>query len=659
MDGQKIKQIANTIRGLSMDAVQKANSGHPGLPMGMADVGVVLFDEFLKFNPKDPNWFDRDRFVLSGGHGSMLLYSLLYLYGYDLSLDDLKNFRQWGSKTPGHPEHQDTPGVETTTGPLGQGLANAVGMAWTESFFAATFNRKAHKIVNHYTYVMLGDGDLQEGISHEVCSFAGHYKLNKLIALYDSNQITIDGATEISSSTDVEERFKAYQWDVQVVDGHKPDEVRKAISNAKESEFPSIIICKTIIGYGSPNKQGTPSVHGSPLGEEEIVLTKKNLGLPPEAFYVSEEVLEHTREAIQNGVSFEDNWNLLFDSYKENFPELASEFSQMLAGKIHNIEFPYFEFGQSMATRKASGKILETLVPQLKTLIGGSADLTPSNNTMTSYHTAYDANHRDGNYIHYGIREFGMAGMMNGMALHGGIIPYGGTFFVFSDYMRSAMRMAALMELPIIYVLTHDSIGLGEDGPTHQPVEHLAALRAIPNLVTFRPMDANETSMGWQIALDRNEGPTALILTRQNLPVITRDNTEVAYCTQAVRGGYVLTEDKNFEYIFISSGSEVHIALKAKELLNQKGKKVRVVSIPSMELFDQQDESYKSEVLPLNIKKRVAVEAAVSLPWYKYIGLEGAIVGLDRFGASAPIDILYEKLGITAVKVVEAALALK
>lgn len=659
MEDLQLKQIAHTIRGLSMDAVQKANSGHPGLPMGMADVASVLFDEFIKFNPKNPKWFDRDRFVLSGGHGSMLLYSLLYLYGYDLTLDDLKKFRQWHSKTPGHPEHQDTPGVETTTGPLGQGLANAVGMAWSESYLAATFNRKAHKIVDHYTYVMLGDGDLQEGISHEVCSFAGHHKLNKLIALYDSNQITIDGATEMSSATDVEERFKAYQWDVQLVDGHKPDEIRKAISNAKKSDLPSIIICETLIGYGSPNKQGTSSVHGSPLGEEEIKLSKENLGLPPEAFYVPEEVLEHTRKAIQNGASLEKKWQLLYDSYKENFPELETEFFQMLAGEMPKIEFPYFEFGQSMATRKASGKVLEAIVPQLKGLIGGSADLTPSNNTMTSHHTAYDANHRDGNYIHYGIREFGMAGMMNGMALHGGITPYGGTFFVFSDYMRSAMRMAALMELPLIYVLTHDSIGLGEDGPTHQPVEHLAALRAIPNLVTFRPMDANETSVGWQLALDRKKGPTALILTRQNLPVIIRDDKAVAYCTQAAKGGYVLTEDKNFEYILISSGSEVHIALETKELLNQQGKKVRVVSMPSMELFDQQDATYQSEVLPMNIKKRIAVEAAASLPWYKYVGLDGKIVGIDRFGASAPIDTLYEKLGITVAKVVEVALTLK
>ncbi len=653
-----IKQIANTIRGLSMDAIQKANSGHPGLPMGMADVASVLFDEFIKFNPKNPKWFDRDRFVLSGGHGSMLLYSLLYLYGYDLSLDDLKNFRQWHSKTPGHPEHQDTPGVETTTGPLGQGLANAIGMAWAESYLAATFNRKGHKIVNHYTYVMLGDGDLQEGISHEVCSFAGYQKLNKLIALYDSNQITIDGSTEMSSATDVEERFRAYQWDVQLVDGHKPDEIRKAISQAKESDLPSIIICETLIGYGSPNKQGTSSVHGSPLGEEEVLLSKKHLGLPPEAFYVPEEVLEHTHKVIKTGSSLEENWNSLFDSYKENFPELATEFSRMLSKEIPKIEFPYFEFGQSMATRKASGKVLDVLVPQLKVLIGGSADLTPSNNTMTSHHTAYDSNHRDGNYIHYGIREFGMAGMMNGMALHGGIIPYGGTFFVFSDYMRSAMRMAALMELPVIYVLTHDSIGLGEDGPTHQPIEHLAALRAIPNLVTFRPMDANETSVGWQIALNRNEGPTALILTRQNLTVISRDDKKVGYCTHAAKGGYVLTEDESFEYILISSGSEVHIALKAKEILNQKGKKVRVVSMPSMELFEQQDESYKSEVLPLKIRKRIAVEAAASLPWYKYVGLDGNIIGLDRYGASAPIATLYEELGITAAKVVEAALAL-
>ncbi len=656
MKNESLKQIANTVRGLSIDCVQKANSGHPGLPMGMADVSAVLFSEFLKFNPKNPDWFNRDRFVLSGGHGSALLYSLLHLYGYELSLDDLKQFRQWGSKTPGHPEHQDTPGVETTTGPLGQGLANAVGMALAETHLASKYNKKGLKVIKHHTYTMLGDGDLQEGISHEVCSFAGHNKLDRLIALYDSNDITIDGKTDLSYSEDVEKRFKAYNWQVQKIDGHDYDAIRKALKKAKKSKKPSLIICKTIIGFGSPNKQGTSQIHGSPLGLEEVKLTKENLGIPQDDFYVSEAVYELTQKKIEKGAKKEAKWDTKYATYKSEFPEEFLELSNRIKNDIPELEIPLFEPGVKLATRSASGKVLNYLAENLPSLVGGSADLTPSNNTLAESQIPFSSKNHAGNYIHYGIREFGMGAIMNGLALHGGVIPYGGTFFVFSDYMRSAIRMAALMELQTIYVFTHDSIGLGEDGPTHQPVEHLTSLRAIPNLVSFRPMDANETIMGWKVALERKEGPTALILTRQGLPIIDRTKEGITDCQAADRGGYVLTQDENFDTILLASGSEVSLALEAKEQLNKKGIKVRVVSMPSMELFDMQSDKFRENVLPNKVTKRVAVEAGASLSWYKYVGLEGKIIGLDRFGASAPIDVLYTKFGITAEKVTEAVL---
>ena len=654
MKNDNLKQIANTVRGLSMDAIQKANSGHPGLPLGMADVGTVLFSEFLKFNPKNPNWFNRDRFVLSGGHGSMLLYSLLHLYGYDLSMDDIKDFRQWGSKTPGHPELQDTPGVETTTGPLGQGVANAVGMALAEAHLAARYNKKAPKIVKHYTYTMLGDGDLQEGISHEASSFAGHNKLDKLIALYDSNDITIDGGTNLSYSEDVVKRFKSYNWHVQKIDGHNYKEIRNAIKNAKKSNKPSLIICKTIIGFGSPNKQGKAAAHGAPLGVEEIKLTKEALGIPQKDFYVSDAVYKMTQKAVEKGAQKEAKWETKCKAYKAEYKEAYSEFVKVINNEIPELDIPFFEAGTKIATRSASGKILDYLAEKIPTLVGGSADLSPSNNTLAKSQDIFSKKNKAGKYIHYGIREFGMGAIMNGMTLHGGVIPYGGTFFVFSDYMRSAVRMAALMQQRVIYVFTHDSIGLGEDGPTHQPVEHLASLRAIPNLVNFRPMDANETRIGWQIALARKNGPTALILTRQGLPVIDRAREGVTDCQAADRGGYVLTQDDDFDTLLIATGSEVEIALKAKELLNKKGIKVRVVSMPSTELFDEQSDKFKENVLPVEITKRVAIEAAATMSWYKYVGLNGKVIGLDRFGASAPIDILYEKLGITVKKVVEA-----
>ncbi len=655
MNTDLIKKTANTVRGLSIDAIQKASSGHPGLPLGMADVTTVLFNEHLKFNPKNPKWFDRDRFVLSGGHGSMLLYSLLHLYGYDLSLDDIKQFRQWHSKTPGHPEVQDTDGVETTTGPLGQGLANAVGMALAETILAAKYNTDT-EIINHYTYVTAGDGDLQEGISHEVCSFAGHNKLGKLIVFYDSNHITIDGDTKLSFTDDTKKRFEAYDWQVIEIDGHNYNEINEAIKKAKsETEKPSIIICKTTIGFGSPNKAGTHDVHGSPLGEEEIILTKENLNISTEKFYVPDEVYEFTKQKIKKGKEFEELWNELLAKYTENNEDAAKELKQIIENKLPEIKIERFEAGTKFATRASSGKVIEQLAEQLPNLIGGSADLTPSNKTKAKSQTEYSPNNRWGTYIHYGIREFGMAGIMNGIALHGGLIPYGGTFFVFSDYMRSAMRMAALMGIRVIYVLTHDSIGLGEDGPTHQPVEHLASLRAIPNLTVFRPADANETALAWKLALKNTSGPSVLVLTRQGLPTVNRNGRDFAKIEEAEKGAYAVSDDVDFDIILMASGSEVEIAVKAKEMLNKDGIEVRVVSFLSMEIFDNQSDGYKDELLPERCEKRIAVEAASSMSWYKYVGTKGKVIGINKFGASAPYEKLYEEYGITADTVYNAA----
>ncbi len=655
MNTDLIKKTANTVRGLSIDAIQKANSGHPGLPLGMADAVTVLFNEHLKFNPENPQWFDRDRFVLSGGHGSMLLYSMLHLYGYDLTMDDIKEFRQWHGKTPGHPEYRDTPGVETTTGPLGQGLSNAVGFALAESILAAKYNTDT-EIINHYTYVTAGDGDLEEGISHEVCSFAGHNKLGKLILLYDSNNITIDGKTELSFSEDIKKRFEAYGWHVSEIDGHNYDEINEAIKNAKsETSKPSIIICKTIIGYGSPNKAGTHDVHGSPLGEEEIILTKENLGISTEKFYVPQEVYDFTKEKIKKGAEDEAAWNKLFEKYKADNEDAAAELENIIRGILPEIKIKEFEAGTKLATRASSGKVIEQLAEQLPNLIGGSADLTPSNKTKAGSQISYSPENPWGTYIHYGIREFGMAGIMNGLALHGGLIPYGGTFFVFSDYMRSAMRMAALMKTRVIYVLTHDSIGLGEDGPTHQPVEHLASLRAIPNMTVFRPADANETALAWKLALENTEGPSCLVLTRQGLTTLDRNGRDFAKTENAEKGAYAVSDDVDFDIILTASGSEVEIALKAKEMLNRDGIEVRVVSFLSMELFDKQSEEYKKELLPDYATKRVAVEAAASMSWHKYVGLQGKIISLDTFGASAPYEVLYEKFGITPEAVYKAA----
>lgn len=653
MNTKSLQHAANIVRGLSMDGVQKANSGHPGLPMGAADFATVLWTQFYKHNPANPNWFNRDRFVLSGGHGSMLLYSLLHLTGYDVSIDDLKEFRQWESKTPGHPEYGDTDGVETTTGPLGQGMANAVGMALAESSLAARYNKPGFEVVNHYTYVTAGDGDLQEGVSHEASAFAGHNKLGKLIMLYDDNNVTIDGRTELSFSEDVLKRYEAYGWHTQKVDGHNMEEVAAAIEKAQSvTDKPSIIACKTIIGKGSPNKQDTSHVHGSPLGADEIVLAKKELGLPEEDFYVSAEAKEVFGAAKTEGGKLESDWNTLVDAYKTKFPELASEFLDLDKTLVSNLEIDAFETGQSIATRSASGAALNQIAKQIPSLLGGSADLTPSNNTFPKGEESYSPANASGRYIHYGVRELGMGAIMNGLALHGGVLPYAGTFFVFTDYMRPAMRMAALMGIQVVYVLTHDSIGLGEDGPTHQPIAHLTSLRAMPNITVFRPGDANETLEGWKVALNNTSGPTCLVLTRQGLPV-----NDASVTTGASKGGYVFAEDADFETIVIATGSELELALEAKSKLNEQGKKVRVVSMPCTELFDAQDTSYKESILPDSCKQRVAVEAGSTMGWYKYVGLEGKVIGLDRFGASAPYKTLYKELGITTENIVKAVLS--
>ena len=657
------KIIANTIRGLSVDGVAAANSGHPGMPLGMADVCAVLWSEHMNFNPKNPKWLNRDRFILSAGHGSMLIYSLLHLYGYDLSMDDLKAFRQWGSKTPGHPENFVTAGVETTTGPLGQGVANAVGFALAEASLAARYNREGSEIIDHYTYVVAGDGCLQEGISHEVCSFAGHNKLGKLIMLYDSNNITIDGPTHISFTEDTRKRFEAYGWQVLEIDGHDYDQINAAIAEAKkEKSKPSIIICKTIIGFGSPNRAGTSKAHGEPFPAEEIELMKEKLGLPKDkSFFVPDEISDLRAKTQEKGENLENKWNELWENYKNKNQEAAKELENSIKGEISKeaLDIPQFGSEKAIATRSASGTVLNHIAKYIPQLMGGSADLTPSNNTLPAGEESFSPENPKGRYIRYGVREHGMAAIMNGMALHGGVLPYSGTFFVFSDYMRPAMRMSALMEQQVVYVLTHDSIGLGEDGPTHQPEAHLWAYRMIPNMTVIRPMDANETAEAWKSALKNKKGPTCLVLTRQNLPVYDRAGLGWAKSEEAQKGGYVLCEDKDFEAIIIATGSEVELAVEAKAKLNEQGVKVRIVSMPSTNIFDEQPQEYKESVLPKNILKRVAVEAGVTLGWYKYVGLEGRVIGLDRFGASAPYKTLYKEFGITTDTIVEAVNSLK
>ncbi len=656
MNHQLLAAIANTIRGLSMDAVQKAKSGHPGMPMGMADVGAVLWSEFLRYNPANPRWYNRDRFVLSGGHGSMLLYSLLHIFGYDLSLDDIRQFRQWDSKTPGHPEYGHTPGVETTTGPLGQGLANAVGMALAEVSLAARYNRRGYVLTDHYTYVMAGDGDLEEGISHEAASLAGHWKLGKLILLYDDNGITIDGGTGLSFTEDVLKRFQAYGWHTLRANGHDYDEIRSALQQARANTHqPTLIAFKTVIGYGSPHKAGTHGVHGAPLGEEEIRLTKERLGLPQKDFYVPAEVKTLREEYRAKGRQLENDWQQVLDAFAQKYPAKARRFTRLLAGDFvpRRLTMPAFPAGKDLATRAASGKILDAVASKIPALLGGSADLTPSNKTFPKGETSFSHQNPRGRYIHYGVREHGMAAIMNGLYLHGGVLPYGGTFFVFADYMRPAMRMAALMRLPVIYVLTHDSIGLGEDGPTHQPVAQLASLRAMPDMWCLRPMDGAETAVAWELALRRTDGPTALVLTRQKLAERDRKALGWAPARKARFGAYVLTQDKNYDLIILASGSEVHLAVEVKKRLNQTGRRVRVVNFFSQRLFDAQPASYRQRVLPKSKTKRVAIEAASGFGWDKYTGLKGRKFTLDHFGASAPYKELYAHYGLTADAIAE------
>ena len=657
----KLKLFANTIRALAMDGVQAANSGHPGLPMGMADVAAVLWSRHLKHNPKDPHWADRDRFVLSAGHGSMLLYSLLHLSGYDLGIEDLKNFRQWESRTPGHPEHGMTPGVETTTGPLGQGISNAVGMAMAERWLATRFNHSGEAVVDHFTYVIASDGEMMEGVSHEACSLAGHLKLSKLIVLYDDNHISIDGDTALSFSEDVLKRYAAYGWHVQHADGHDMLSIDAAIEKARsETERPSIIAMRTEIGHGSPNRAGTAKVHGEPLGEEELRLSKQQIGWDPDAyFYVPEEMKTYTKLSVANGQNYQSEWEKRFAAFRRGNPDLAKEFENTMSGALPDgwdDNLPDFKGDKPQATRASSGTVLDALCRNIPNLIGGSADLTGSNKTKAKAARNIGPEDFSGNYIHYGVREHGMAAIMNGMVLHGGIRPFGGTFLVFSDYCRGSLRLSALMNQPVIYVFTHDSIGLGEDGPTHQPVEHLTALRVIPNLAVIRPADATETVEAWRVALRRNDGPTALVLTRQKLPVLDRNQPNVAAVESVGKGAYVLQAVENPRVILIGTGSELHIAIAAAKILAEKQVSAQVVSMPCDYLFDKQPESYRNSVLPPEVKARVSVEAGATLGWHKYVGDCGEIVGFDHFGASAPYEQIYQNFGLTPEAVAEAAL---
>ncbi|MFA7671855.1 MAG: transketolase [Sphaerochaetaceae bacterium] len=657
------KTLANALRILSIDAVQKAKSGHPGAPMGMADIAQVLWNNHLKHNPKNPHWADRDRFVLSNGHASALLYALLHLSGYDLPLEELKNFRQMDSKTAGHPEYRDTEGVETTTGPLGQGFTNAVGMALAEKVLAAQFNKKDLEIVNHYTYTFLGDGCLMEGISHEAASLAGTLGLGKLIALYDDNGISIDGKVSGWFADDTPKRFEAYNWHViRDVDGHDAVAIDVAIKEAKKvGDKPTLICCKTVIGAGSPNKKGTADVHGAPLGDEEIALTRKNLNWQyEERFFIPQEIYKEW-DFTERGKKQQESWNALFAKYSEKFPEESAEFSRRMAGELPANWSTVFDAfiaklqkeKANVATRKASQMALEELGVLFSELIGGSADLAPSNLTMHKNSKAITAKESSGNYIHYGVREFGMSAIMNGIALHGGFIPYGGTFLIFMEYARNAVRMAALMGLPVKYVFTHDSIGLGEDGPTHQPVEQMSSIRLTPNMESWRPADAVETAVAWKEAMLHKNGPTALFLSRQNLETQERSSAQVELIS---KGAYVLCESSTTtKLIFVATGSEVAIAVAAAKKLNAEKIGVRVVSMPSPERFDKQSEEYKESVLPNEIRKRVAVEAAIADYWYKYVGLDGAIVGMHSFGKSAPFEQLYEYFGITVDAVVAKA----
>ncbi|HHG3101129.1 TPA: transketolase [Vibrio parahaemolyticus] len=655
------KYLANAIRALSMDGVQQANSGHPGAPMGMADIAEVLWRSHLNHNPSNPEWADRDRFVLSNGHGSMLIYSLLHLSGYELSIDDLKNFRQLHSKTPGHPEYGYAPGIETTTGPLGQGITNAVGMAMAEKALAAQFNKEGHDIVDHFTYVFMGDGCLMEGISHEACSLAGTLGLGKLIAFWDDNGISIDGHVEGWFSDDTPKRFEAYGWHViPAVDGHDADAINAAIEAAKADPRPTLICTKTIIGFGSPNKSGSHDCHGAPLGAEEIAATRKELGWEHGPFEIPQEVYAEW-SAKETGAAKEAAWNEKFAAYEAAYPELAAEFKRRVNGelpaeweeKASQIIADLQANPANIASRKASQNALEAFGALLPEFMGGSADLAPSNLTMWSGSKSLEANDFSGNYIHYGVREFGMTAIMNGIALHGGFVPYGATFLMFMEYARNAMRMAALMKIQNIQVYTHDSIGLGEDGPTHQPVEQIASLRLTPNMNTWRPCDQVESAVAWKLAIERKDAPTALIFSRQNLAQQPRSAEQVA---DIAKGGYILKDsDGKPELILIATGSEVELAVKAAEQLTAEGKKVRVVSMPSTDSFDKQDAAYREAVLPSDVTARIAIEAGIADFWYKYVGFDGRIIGMTTFGESAPADQLFEMFGFTVENVVNTA----
>jgi transketolase len=650
----------NTIRTLSMDAVQNANSGHPGTPMALAPLAYVLWKKFLKFNPKNPQWFDRDRFVLSNGHASMLLYSILYLTGYDISLDDIKNFRQWDSKTPGHPEYKHTPGVETTTGPLGQGIMNSVGMAIAEAHLAAHFNRENHDIVNHYTYAFCSDGDFMEGASNEAASIAGHQKLGRLIWFYDNNHISIEGNTNITYSDNVAQRFKGYNWHVQDI-GEKANDIdalSEAIENARtETGKPSLIILRSHIGYGAPDKQDTPEAHGSPLGEDEVKAAKEFYDWPSdEAFYVPDEVLDHMRDSIEKGDAEENTWKVKIEDYQKKFPELAKEFEDHLKRELPedwDSDIPHFTPDDGpIATRKASSKIISSFASKIPWLVGGSGDLAPSTNTLIDDSDYIEADNYDNRNIAWGVREHAMCAASSGIYLHGGLKPFAATFFIFTDYARPAIRLAALMELPVIYIMTHDSIGLGEDGPTHQPVEHLASFRAMPNMTVIRPADANETAYAWRAALMRKSGPTMIVLTRQKIPVF--DGRKVANAAGLLRGAYIISKEKGErpDVILIGSGSEVSLLLDSKEKLVEENINVRIVSMPSWELFKEQEMEYRNEILPPEITKRLAVEAGASFGWCEWVGNEGAIIGVDKFGASAPSKEIFKHYGFTIDNVV-------
>lgn len=649
-----------TIRFLSMEAVQKANSGHPGMPMGMASAAYVLWARHIKHNSANSRWQNRDRFVLSAGHGSMLLYSLLYLSGYGITLDDLKNFRQWGSKTPGHPEYEPDLGIEVTTGPLGQGISNAVGMAIAQKYLASHFNRDDFPIIDYNIYVIASDGDLQEGIASEASSLAGHLGLDNLIVVYDDNHISIDGSTDLSFTEDRAKRFEAYGWNVREVkgDGNDMAAFEKALENAKaEKRRPTLIKFRSHIAFGSPNMQDTAGAHGSPLGDDEIRLIKEKFGWDPKkSFHIPDEVKTHMQKVQDEGKKAQAAWDKLFTDYAKKYPELAAQFEDAAAGRLPvdlDEILPAFEPGSSVATRKASGKVLAELMPKMPLILGGSADLTPSNNTQWPEAKDFQKDSRDGRYLRYGIREHAMGAIMNGISVSGLARAYGGTFLVFSDYMRGAIRVAALSKYPSIFVFTHDSIGLGEDGPTHQPVEHFAALRAIPNLLVFRPADANETAQAWKYALENRDGPVALLLTRQGLPVL--DQGKYGSATNLNKGAYVLLAADKPDVLLLATGSEVSVALCAAEGLAKEGISAQVVSMPCWELFEKQSQEYKDSVIPPAVRARIGIEAGVEQGWYKYIGDKGIFIGVSTFGASAPAKVCFEKFGITAENVVKAA----